>query len=182
MSRFKIENHWLVKARKVLSPNYNSRPDGRHINLVVIHNISLPPGEYGGDFVEKFFTNALNSDDHPYFEQIEGLEVSSHLFIRRNGEVIQFVAFDRRAWHAGESCFNGTDNCNDFSIGIELEGVDEEPYETIQYDALLDICHELMNHYPDITPERICGHCDISPGRKTDPGPAFDWGYFRNRL
>ena len=182
MSRFKIENHWLVEARRVVSPNCNPRPDNWNINLLVIHNISLPPGDYKGDFVERFFTNSLDSNEHPYFKEISGLEVSSHLYIRRNGEIIQFVSFDQRAWHAGKSCFNGEDNCNDFSIGVELEGVDEEPYEAIQYEALLEVCHELMKRYPEINPERICGHCDISPGRKTDPGPAFDWEYFRNRL
>jgi len=171
-----------VGARYVPSVNCNQRPDGCNINLLVIHNISLPPGKYDNKFVEKFFTNALDHSIHPYFSTIDELKVSSHLFIRRGGEVIQFVPFDQRAWHAGASCFQDKENCNDFSIGIELEGQDNEPYERVQYDVLLKISRELMSAYPGITPERICGHSDISSGRKTDPGPAFDWAYFRSRL
>ena len=182
MNKVKIINHCLENARQVSSVNYNQRPDGCKIRLLVLHNISLPPGQYKNDFVEKFFTNALDHSIHPYFRTIEGLKVSSHLFIRRDGEVIQFVPFDQRAWHAGASCFDGEENCNDFSIGIELEGQDDEPYERIQYDVLLKISRELMNTYPEISPAKICGHSDISSGRKTDPGAAFDWKYFRRKL
>jgi len=182
MNKPKIINHCLVDARYVSSVNCNQRPDAYKINLLVIHNISLPPGKYDNNFVEAFFTNVLDHSIHPYFSTIDGLKVSSHLFIRRNGEVIQFVPFDQRAWHAGTSRFEGDENCNDFSIGIELEGQDDEPYECIQYDVLLKISRELMGAYPEITPERICGHSDISSGRKTDPGAAFDWTYFRSKL
>ena len=182
MNKAKIINHCLVNARYVSSVNCNQRPDDCKIKLLVIHNISLPPGKYENNFVEKFFTNALDHSLHPYFSTIDGLKVSSHLFIRRSGEVIQFVPFDQRAWHAGASCFDGEENCNDFSIGIELEGQDDEPYEQIQYDVLLNICRDLMSEYPEITPEGICGHSDISAGRKTDPGAAFDWKYFRSKL
>lgn len=182
MARLKIENHWLVNAKRVPSANFNQRPDSHEISLLVIHSISLPPGKYGGGFVEQFFTNALDHDAHPYFNTIKNLQVSSHLYIRRNGKVTQFVPFDQRAWHAGASCFAGEENCNDFSIGIELEGVDDEPYENSQYESLLHISRGLMHVYQGITPERICGHCDIAPGRKTDPGPAFDWQRFRSHL
>lgn len=182
MDAVKLESHWLANVRRVPSSNVNERPGDKAINLLVIHNISLPPGEYGGGFVEQFFTNSLDHNAHPYFKTIKDLQVSSHLFIRRNGEVIQFAPFDQRAWHAGASCFEGEENCNDFSIGIELEGVDDKPYENIQYDVLARISRALMKKYPGITPERICGHCDIAKGRKTDPGPAFDWLRFRNKL
>ncbi len=148
------------------------------MSLLVVHGISLPPGRYGGRYIEQLFTNCLNVDDHEYFEQIQHLRVSAHLLIDRKGDMIQFVPFDKRAWHAGESVFDNCPNCNDFSIGIELEGVDDAPYEPIQYSRLSQAARVIMEHWPGITRSRITGHSDISPGRKTDPGPHFDWDYF----
>lgn len=167
-----IENHLLAFAKQVPSLNYNERPNGE-VSLVVIHNISLPPKEFGNDCVEQFFTNKLDFGAHPYFQTLIGIEVSTHLFIKRDGEIIQFVPFDKRAWHAGQSNFAGRENCNDFSIGIELEGSDNITYETLQYKVLKTTLKQLKSHYP-ITD--IVGHSDIAPGRKTDPGDAFDWG------
>jgi AmpD protein len=152
------------------------------VDLLVIHNISLPPGRYEGDCIERLFTNCLNWDEHPYFEEIRDMEVSAHLLIRRSGELVQFVEFDQRAWHAGQSCHGGRENCNDFSIGIELEGTDEEAYSPQQYRVLADVTLTLIHHYPALDTQRIVGHSDIAPGRKTDPGPAFDWCYYRNLL
>ena len=163
----------------VPSPNCDERPPGCDLELVVVHNISLPPGEYGGPWIERLFTNALAGTEHPYFEDIRGLRVSAHLLIRRDGEVTQYVPFSARAWHAGASCFAGREQCNDYSIGVELEGTDELPYTDAQYNVLAAIAGTLMQAYPAIAPERIAGHCDIAPGRKTDPGPAFDWPRFR---
>jgi AmpD protein len=173
---------WLEEARIVKSPNFNQRPASVCIDLLVIHNISLPPGEFGGDEVERFFQNRLNVSEHPFFEEIAGLEVSSHFYIRRTGEIVQFVSTEERAWHAGVSSFDGRENCNDFSIGIELEGTDDVPYETAQYDSLVRLTQQLMVAYPEITSDRIQGHCDIAPSRKTDPGPAFDWAHFLGQL
>lgn len=178
---FSIQDHWLNSAERIASPNYNDRPDGR-IDLLVIHNISLPPGKYGGPYISQLFTNCLDPQQHPYFQQIATLEVSAHLLIRRDGSIIQYVPFDKRAWHAGSSCFGTDENCNDFGIGIELEGVDDEPYEAIQYERLASISTLLMQTYTKLTPERITGHCDIAPGRKTDPGESFDWAYYRSLL
>ena len=172
----------LAEARFVPSPNFDERPAGQPIDLLVIHNISLPPSEFGGPYIEQLFTNCLNPDAHPYFRDICHLQVASHLLIRRNGEIIQFVPFHKRAWHAGESCFAGRTRCNDFAIGIELEGADDIPYEDQQYEALLAISQKLLQTYTNIKPENIVGHCDISPGRKTDPGPAFDWNRYRTDL
>lgn len=152
------------------------------MDLIVIHAISLPPGEYGGDWIEAFFTNRLDPHAHPYFEQIEDLRVSTHLLVRRNGEVVQFVAFGDRAWHAGVSCYGTRENCNDFSVGIELEGSDDTPYSDEQYRSLSDVIHTLMATYPTLTSESIVGHCDIAPERKTDPGPFFDWERLRSGL
>ena len=174
-----IDQGWLMGALRRPSPNYNARPDPDDLSLLVIHNISLPPGRFGGKQVEQLFCNCLDWSEHPFFETIQGLEVSSHLFIRRDGEVIQFVPFHERAWHAGRSEFQGRGNCNDFSIGIELEGTDDAPYESVQYDQLVQVTCALMQAYPAITLDRIVGHCDIAPGRKTDPGPYFDWDYYR---
>ena len=173
---------WLRDAVQVPSPNYNHRPENTQVDLLVIHNISLPPGEFGGGHVEQFFCNQLNADEHPYFATIANLQVSSHLLIDRLGQVTQFVPFDARAWHAGASQFNGRDNCNDFSIGIELEGTDQLPYSDSQYQRLAEITRQLMAHFPAITAERIVGHSDIAPGRKTDPGPAFDWARYKSAL
>jgi AmpD protein len=152
------------------------------VSLLVIHNISLPPGQFGTGCVQRFFCNRLDSAEHPYFATIADLQVSSHLLIERTGEVTQFVPFSARAWHAGNSCFAGVENCNDFSIGIELEGTDEQPYTDAQYSHLAEVTHLLLSHYPALRPERIVGHADIAPGRKTDPGPAFDWPRYRALL
>jgi AmpD protein len=172
----------MRQARRVPSPNFEARPPGCEPELLVIHNISLPPGRYGGDHIERFFTNCLDCDEHPYFEEIRGMKVSSHLLVKRTGEVLQFVSLDERAWHAGQSCYEGRDNCNDFSIGIELEGCDDEPYADAQYGTLAEITAQLLAHYPRMSTGRIVGHSDIAPGRKTDPGPAFDWRRYRSAL
>ena len=171
----------LQKAKICLSPNYSSREKGE-ISLIVIHNISLPPGKFGGGYVEQFFQNILDPQVHPYFDEIKELKVSSHLFIQRDGSITQFVPFDKKAWHAGVSNFNGRENCNEFSIGIELEGTDELEYTQQQYDSLVEVSRELMVSYPLITKDNIVGHSDISPGRKTDPGEAFDWDLYLSRL
>ena len=159
-------------ARRVPSPNADERPAGSRIELVVIHAISLPPGEFGGDAIERLFTNTLPPDRHPYFEAIAGLRVSAHFLIRRDGALVQFVSCLLRAWHAGVSCWNGRDRCNDFSIGIELEGCDDRPFESAQYERLGALLAGLRRRYP-VT--GVVGHSDIAPGRKTDPGPCFDW-------
>lgn len=157
------------------SPNQDARPAGSFPELVVIHGISLPPGVFGGDGVDRLFTNRLDPAAHPFYARIQGLRVSAHLFLRRDGALIQYVPLDRRAWHAGVSAWRGRSACNDFSVGIELEGCDDEPYSEAQYAALLPLCRGLMAAYPALSPERFVGHCDIAPERKTDPGPAFDW-------
>ncbi len=177
--KYTVEQGWMQGARIVPSPNFGPRPVATAIDLLVIHNISLPPGDYGTDCVERLFTNCLDWNAHPYFKTIEGLEVSSHLMIRRDGELLQFVSLLDRAWHAGASCFEGRENCNDFSIGVELEGADDEPYSDSQYAVLAAVTQALLAAYPDLTPQRITGHSDIAPGRKTDPGPAFDWQRYR---
>ena len=165
--------HWLDAARHCPSPFFNQRPQAE-ISLTVIHNISLPPSQFGGPFIEQLFLGTLNASEHPYFAEIHRLEVSSHLLIRRDAEVIQFVAFDQRAWHAGRSQYLGRDNCNDFSIGIELEGSDDLPFEDAQYERLALVIKTLWQHYPE-SKGRLVGHSEIAPGRKTDPGPFFDW-------
>ncbi|WP_228732831.1 1,6-anhydro-N-acetylmuramyl-L-alanine amidase AmpD [Marinobacter adhaerens] len=169
-------------ARWTPSPNFGPRPDGAGISLLVVHNISLPPGQFGGREIEDFFCNQLDHSAHPYFKTIEGVQVSAHLLIRRDGALVQFVSLLDRAWHAGRSCFEGQEECNDFSIGIELEGTDDTPYTTEQYRMLAKVADLIMTAWPDITANRITGHCDIAPGRKSDPGPAFDWRYFRSAL
>ncbi len=161
------------------SPNFNERPLNQEIDLLVIHNISLPPGEFAGEFVQDFFTNKLDSSQHPYFKEIADLKVSSHLYIRRSGELWQFVPLTKRAWHAGKSSFAGREDCNNFSIGIELEGTDLIPYTAKQYEQLAEVSCAIMRHYPKITPNQIVGHSDIAPSRKSDPGPSFDWQYYR---
>ena len=163
-----IENHLIKNIKYIKSPNFNKRPKNQIINLIVIHAISLPPKEYGGDHVEKFFLNKLEVSDHKYFHEIKDLKVSSHLYIKRDGEMIQFVPFDKRAWHAGVSSFNGFENCNDFSIGIELEGSDCDIFTNEQYQVLIEVTKQLMKEYPDISKDSIKGHSDIAPGRKTD--------------
>jgi len=165
----------IEPAEQRLSPNRDGRPGGADPQLVVLHGISLPPGEFGGPEIEALFTNSLDFDAHPYFQEIRGLEVSAHLLIRRDGSVIQFVPFSERAWHAGESFFRGQHRCNDFSIGIELEGEDETAYDDRQYEVLQAVLRAVFDAYPAISAREIAGHCDIAPGRKVDPGPAFDW-------
>ena len=176
------ESGCLHGARQADSPNRDARPQGCGLDLVVIHGISLPPGKFGSDGIERLFTNTLDPNAHPYFQQLEGLRVSAHLLIRRDGEVVQFVPFHERAWHAGESCFEGRERCNDFSIGIELEGTDDQPYEAVQVERLAEIVRALFVAYPGLSPARVVGHSDIAPGRKTDPGPHFDWEDFRQSL
>lgn len=165
----------LRGARQVPSPNCDDRPEGTAIRLLVVHGISLPPGRFGGNEIEQLFTNRLDPDAHPYFQEIHHMNVSAHLLIRRDGEVVQFVPFTKRAWHAGESCYGGVSCCNDFSIGIELEGADDIPYTDDQYAVLQQLIPLLRRAYPAIGASDIVGHCHIAPGRKTDPGPAFDW-------
>lgn len=172
----------LSAARWCPSPNYGSRPSDAAITLLVIHNISLPPGQFGGHYIEDFFTNRLDPAEHPYFSTIADVRVSAHALIRRDGSVVQFVSLLDRAWHAGRSRFQGKEECNDFSIGIELEGADDIPYTPEQYVALGRLSTVIQLAWPDITSERITGHSDIAPGRKTDPGPAFDWGCFRDAM
>jgi AmpD protein len=179
---YTLNEGWLEQARHVPSPNFELRPAGCEPELLVIHNISLPPGQFEGDCIERFFTNCLGWQEHPFFEEIRDVRVSAHVLIRRCGELLQFVSFGERAWHAGQSCFQGRENCNDFSIGVELEGTDEDPYTDRQYDVLAGIGGALLRHYPYMDMQRVVGHCDISPGRKTDPGPAFDWQRFRGDL
>lgn len=191
-----IEDHWLSAARRVESPNANERPAGE-ISAVVLHGISLPPGEFGGEAIEQLFTNSLDPNEHPAFVPIASLRVSAHLLIRRDGECVQFVAFDRRAWHAGKSRWfdaqarAGDDvpgsgrwrqGLNDFTVGIELEGTDERPYREAQYRTLAAVLRALIGAYPAITETRITAHSRIAPLRKTDPGPAFDWAYLRRCL
>ena len=180
--QYTLEHGWLQQARRVPSPNYGPRPADCTPELLVIHNIALPPRCYGGDCIERFFTNRLDWDEHPYFNEIRGVEVSAHLLIKRTGEVLQFVNFGARAWHAGKSCYQGRSNCNDFSIGVELEGTDDEPYDDAQYTALVAVTQALIAHYPGLTAGNIVGHSEIAPGRKTDPGPAFDWQHYRRQL
>jgi AmpD protein len=163
---------WLKGARRVPSPNQDERPAGEAIRLLVIHNISLPPGEFGGRGVEELFTNRLDPAAHPYYASISHLRVSAHFFIRRDGELVQFVPCGKRAWHAGVSSWKGKERCNDFSIGIELEGVDDRPFTDDQYRILAELVKTLRAAYPI---EAMAGHSEIAPGRKTDPGPHFDW-------
>ena len=164
------------------SANQDERPDSSDITGIVLHNISLPPGEYGGGWINDLFLNQLDPTAHPYFASIADLQVSSRLLIRRDGETIQYVPFHQRAWHAGASCWDGRERCNDFTIGIELEGCDEQYFEQIQYDRLAQLILLLCEHYPKLNTQQIKGHSDISPGRKTDPGSYFDWDKLYNLL
>lgn len=179
---FNITNHLLDNATIIPSPHCNARPDESDISLLVIHNISLPPGEFGGSYIEDFFQGKLTSDAHPFFDEIRDVQVSAHCLIKRDGSVVQFVPFNKRAWHAGVSSFEGRGQCNDFSIGIELEGTDDLPYTDAQYQALAAVTQAIMKHYPAVTAERITGHEHIAPERKTDPGLSFHWEKFRARL
>jgi len=173
---------WLPGLEHAPSPNADERPCGCEVDLLVIHNISLPPGEFGGAHICDLFQNRLDTEAHPYFAKIAHLEVSTHLLIRRDGSAMQFVALDRRAWHAGESSFCGRERCNDFSIGVELEGSDETPFTDAQYRRLVALTGEVRALFPAIAAEHIVGHSDIAPGRKTDPGPFFDWHRFRGMI
>lgn len=179
---FNISKHWLQGAESCPSPNCSNRDDEQDIDLLVIHNISLPPGEFETGCIADFFSNKLDHTAHPFFSEIENLKVSSHLLISRAGKVTQFVPFNEKAWHAGESQFQDRINCNDFSIGIELEGTDYEAFTDIQYEVLSVVSKLLMSSYPRIDLTRIVGHSDIAPGRKTDPGPFFDWNRYRDLL
>ena len=170
---------WYAPARRLPSPNFGPRPSGTAIDLVVLHSISLPPGRYGGDEVQCLFTNRLDWDAHPYFQQIRGIEVSAHFYVRRTGELWQFVSCDDRAWHAGASSWHHRDNCNDYSIGIELEGLEGETFEPAQYETLASLCPTLALRYPV---RFVAGHEHVAPGRKFDPGPGFDWPLLRDRL
>lgn len=170
---------WFTTARRVISPHCDTRPDGKDISLLVIHNISLPPGQYDNNYIEDFFSGALNPDAHPYFQTIHSMRVSAHCLIKRCGEIIQFVPFEQRAWHAGVSSFQGRQRCNDYSIGVELEGTDAQPFSQKQYESLIELTRAIMVQYPRITLGRIVGHNDIAPGRKTDPGVHFDWARLR---
>lgn len=170
---------WLQRARRCPSPNHGPRPADARIDLIVVHSISLPPGEYGGDSIERLFTNTLDWDAHPYFQTIRGLQVSAHFLIRRDGTLIQFVDTDARAWHAGRSHWDGRDNRNDDSIGVELEGLEGDRFELAQYRALAALCRDLARRHPI---ERIAGHEHIAPGRKNDPGPGFEWVQLQHDL
>jgi len=172
---------WCAGVRQCPSPNFNARP-GDEVSLLVIHNISLPPGEFGTGKVVEFFQNQLLPTEHPYFQGIAAMTVSAHFLIERCGAIIQFVSCRDRAWHAGVSNFEGREGCNDFSLGIELEGTDDQPYTDAQYTSLRQLSEQLLAVYPAISPSRIQGHSDIAPGRKTDPGPAFDWGRYLSSL
>jgi len=169
-------------ARQVSCSHWDERPADMPVSLLVIHCISLPPGQFGGPYIDQLFSGCLAAGEHPYFESIAALRVSAHLLIRRDGELVQYVPLDKRAWHAGVSCFEGRERCNDYSIGIELEGADDTPYTQPQYACLAQVTQALMKRYPQLSAGRIVGHADIAPGRKTDPGSAFDWRYFRRML
>jgi len=166
----------------IVSPNYDSRPNPDDISLIVIHGISIPPGRFGDGYIEQLFTNSLSITEHPHFQEIINLRVSAHLLINRDGILTQFVPFDKRAWHAGESKYKGLENCNNYSIGIELEGVDDIPYTEEQYAQLAEVLQNLYDLYPLLSRDTMAGHSDVAPGRKTDPGQAFDWEYLGLKL
>ena len=173
---------WLRRARRCRSPNLSARPPGELVSLLVVHGISLPPGEFGGPYVDQLFCNALDVAAHPYFATISAGRVSAHALIDRRGALTQYVSLDDVAWHSGESCFEGVPDCNRYSIGVELEGADDVPYTDAQYRTLGALARFLIARHPALTPRRVVGHCDIAPGRKTDPGPAFDWPRLRATL
>lgn len=181
----RIDDGWLAPVRRLPSPNQDDRPEGE-VSLLVLHSISLPPGEYGGEHIERLFTNRLDPAAHPFFAAIAGLRVSAHLLIRRDGECVQFVSFAARAWHAGRSCWRDGARerraLNDFAVGIELEGDEVTPYTGAQYRGLASATTALLARYPALTPARITSHARVAPLRKSDPGPAFDWAYFRQEL
>jgi AmpD protein len=177
-----IDSGLMRGVRQVASPNRDTRPPGVAADLMVVHGISLPPGEFGGPWIDRLFTNTLPAEVHPYFAEVAALRVSSHLAVARDGAVTQYVKFTERAWHAGQSNYRGREACNDFSVGVELEGTDMLPYEPAQYGALAEIVAALCAAYPGLSPDRLVGHSDIAPGRKTDPGPAFDWPRARSLI
>jgi len=170
-----INQHWLTDITQTPSPNYDERPDPTDISLLVIHCISLPPGEFDNYYIDQLFCNQLDPNKHPYFEEIHQLTVSAHILIKRTGKVVQYVPFDKRAWHAGKSEYEGRERCNDFSIGIELEGTEQIEYTDQQYLQLTAVIQTLLKSYPELSAQRITGHSDIAPGRKNDPGASFDW-------
>ena len=180
--RVDAETGLVCGARYLPSPNRDERPPGQLPELVVVHGISLPPGDFGGPWIERLFTNTLPPDEHPYFASIAGQRVSAHVLVRRDGGLVQFVPFHLRAWHAGASSWRGRERCNDFSVGIELEGTDTTPYDDAQYGALATLVAGLVRAYPTLDPEAVAGHEDVAPGRKTDPGPAFEWPRFKALL
>ena len=182
MADYDPESGLVKGVRKILSPNFDDRPQGMTIDALIIHAISLPPGEYGGNHIEKFFCNQLDSDTHSYFSEIANIRVSSHFLINRSGELVQFVPVDKRAWHAGVSSCMGREAVNDFSIGIELEGRDDDGFEEVQYRVLAELSGLLIAAIQSLSTEHIYGHEDIAPGRKTDPGPGFDWKNYRLAL
>ncbi|HDG1666375.1 TPA: 1,6-anhydro-N-acetylmuramyl-L-alanine amidase AmpD [Kluyvera ascorbata] len=173
-----LDKGWLVGVRHVPSPHHDGRPEDEAPSLLVVHNISLPPGQFGGPWIDALFTGTIDPDADPFFAEIAHLRVSAHCLIRRDGEIVQYVPFDKRAWHAGVSSYHGRERCNDFSIGIELEGTDTLAYTDEQYQQLAALTQLLIREYPAIA-DNMTGHCDIAPVRKTDPGPAFDWARFR---
>lgn len=177
-----IEQGWLKDCRQVPSPHFDKRPDLQDISLLVIHYISLPPEEFGGGYIDDFFQGKLNPNLHPYFAEISAIRVSAHCLIDRQGVITQYVNLNDRAWHAGVSNFKGREKCNDFAIGIELEGSNEQPFTEAQYQSLQQLTNLIMQAYPKITRDRIVGHADISPGRKIDPGQYFDWARYLNGL
>ncbi|MBS0613053.1 MAG: 1,6-anhydro-N-acetylmuramyl-L-alanine amidase AmpD [Proteobacteria bacterium] len=172
----------LCKARQVRSPNFDARPAGLRPELIIVHGISLPPGKFGGPWIDRLFRNELPEDAHPYFAQVAQLKVSTHVLIRRDGKLVQYVSFNDRAWHAGRSSYLGREGCNDFSIGIELEGTDDRRYTRKQYVKLATLVDALCRVYPTLDRHRVVGHSDVAPGRKTDPGPCFDWPFIRSLI
>jgi len=170
-----IDQHRLTNAKQIASPNYDDRPNPVDISLLVIHCISLPPGEFDNPYIDQLFCNVLDPDGHPYFKEIYQLTVSAHLLIKRDGSCVQYVPFNKRAWHAGKSNYQGKERCNDFSIGIELEGTESIPYTEAQYIQLAEVIDSLLKAYPNLSKQQITGHSDIAPGRKNDPGASFDW-------
>lgn len=177
-----ISNGWLNNVEHQKSPHFTLRDVDQDVNLLVVHNISLPPGKFGGNYITDLFLGKLSPDADPYFESIYQLQVSAHCLIKRDGTIIQYVSFNDKAWHAGVSNFKGKEKCNDFSIGIELEGTDDIPYTEQQYNQLVCLVKKLQESYPLISHNNLVGHCDIAPGRKTDPGKSFDWHYFKKML
>jgi len=173
---------WLSPARLCPSPNHDQRCQESPVSLLVVHGISLPPAQFGGPYIDQLFCNQLNPDEHSYFAEVAHLRVSAHALIRRDGELVQYVPLHQRAWHAGQSQYEGCKGCNEFSIGVELEGTDYQPYEHCQYSRLAEVVHALLPHFPALSRERLTGHSDIAPGRKTDPGPFFDWSKLHRYL